>query len=133
MICSNVLERVSDDRAALGNMAALLPDGGRIFLLVPTFMALYGEHDRADHHHRRYIKKSLRETVSPLPLEIDATTTGFPRVLRLVFYVRLMRRQLDEGGIGLYDKMIPLIRTVEKRVRPPFDQTLVAVLRRAAR
>ena len=131
VICSNVLEHIEDDRAALGNMAELLPPGGRVFLLVPAFMALYGEHDRADHHHRRYTKRSLRETVSSLPLEIERNYyMNFPGFFAWFLYVRLMRRQLNEGGIGLYDKVIPVIRGIEKRVKPPFGQTLVAVLRR---
>jgi hypothetical protein len=44
-----------------------------------------------------------------------------------------MRRTLDEGSIGFYDKvMIPRIRRVEERFRAPFGQSLVAVLRTAA-
>src|SRR4051794_10442258 len=50
VLCSNVLEHIEDDRAALGNMARLLPPGSPIFLLVPAFPVLCGEHDRADHH-----------------------------------------------------------------------------------
>src|SRR5439155_3668537 len=63
VFCANVLEHIEDDRAALGNMAALLPRGAPIFLLVPAFPVLYGEHDRADHHFRRYTKRSLRRAV----------------------------------------------------------------------
>src|SRR4051794_2578224 len=70
-ICCNVLEHVEDHRAALTNIADSLVPGSPIFLLVPAFPALYGEHDRADHHFRRYTKRSLRETVEPLPIEIE--------------------------------------------------------------
>jgi SAM-dependent methyltransferase len=130
VICSNVLEHVEDHRAALANMATLLPRGGAIFLLVPAFPALYGEHDRADHHFRRYTKRSLRETVAPLPLEIERDYyMNLPGFFAWFLYVRVMRRRLNEGDIGLYDKLIPAIRAVERRVRPPFGQSLVAVLR----
>lgn len=130
VICSNVLEHVEDDRAALGNMATLLPAGAPIFLLVPAFPMLYGEHDRADHHFRRYTKRSLRETIAPLPIEIESCHyMNLPGFFAWFLYVRLMRRQLDEGGIGLYDRAIPAIMAVEERVRPPFGQSLVALLR----
>lgn len=130
VMCANVLEHIEDDRAALSNMAALLPTGGPIFLLVPAFPVLYGEHDRADHHFRRYTKRSLRDTVAPLPLEIErAYYMNLPGFFAWFLYVRLLSRQLDEGGIGLYDKLIPGIRAVEERVRPPFGQTLVALMR----
>jgi SAM-dependent methyltransferase len=130
VFCSNVLEHIEDDRAALGNMAALLPPGSPIFLLVPAFPVLYGEHDRADHHFRRYTKRSLRRTVEPLPIEIERDYyMNLPGFFAWFLYVRLMRRRLSEEGIGLYDRVIPIIRAAEERVRPPFGQTLVALMR----
>ena len=129
--CVNVLEHVEDHRAALANFAAILPPGAPLFLLVPAFPVLFGEHDRADHHFRRYTRRSLRETIEPLPWRIEQdhylTLPGFFAWLGLV---RLMRRQLDEQKIGLYDRLIPGIRAVEDRVHAPFGQSLVAVLRR---
>lgn len=128
--CVNVLEHVEDDRAALANFAALLPPRSPIFLLVPAFPALYGEHDRADHHFRRYTKRSLRETVAPLPIEVeDSHYLNLPGFFAWFALVRVMRRRLDEQSIGLYDRAIPLIRRAEERVRAPFGQSLVAVLR----
>jgi SAM-dependent methyltransferase len=129
-ICANVLEHVEDHRAALANIGAALRPGSPIFLLVPAFMLLYGEHDRADHHFRRYTKRMLRETVAPLPLEIETSRyMNLPGFFAWLLLVRVMRRTLDEGSIGFYDKLIPAIRAVESRVHPPFGQTLVAVLR----
>jgi hypothetical protein len=107
-----------------------MPNGGTIFLLVPAFPVLYGEHDRADHHFRRYTKRMLRETIEPLPLEIETYYyMNMPGFFAWFLVVRMMRRRLSEEGIGLYDKLIPGIRAVEERVRPPFGQSLVAVMR----
>ena len=130
VVCSNVLEHVEDHRAALANFAASMPNGGKIFLLVPAFPVLYGEHDRADHHFRRYTKRMLRETIEPLPLEIETYYyMNMPGFFAWFLVVRMMRRILSEEGIGLYDKLIPGIRAVEERLRPPFGQSLVAVMR----
>jgi SAM-dependent methyltransferase len=132
-ICANVLEHVEDHRAALSNIAGALAPGAPIFLLVPAFPALYGEHDRADHHFRRYTKRSLRETVAGLPVEIERDYyMNLPGFFAWLLVVRMMRRRLSEEGIGLYDRIVPAIRAVEERVRPPFGQTLVAVLRTAS-
>jgi SAM-dependent methyltransferase len=129
-ICVNVLEHVEDDRAALTNIAGALVPGSAIFLLVPAFQILYGEHDRADHHFRRYTKRSLRRTVDPLPMAIEREHyLNLPGFFAWFTLVRLMRRRLDEQTIGFYDRLIPLIRSVEDRIRPPFGQSLVAVLR----
>ena len=129
-ICANVLEHVEDHQQALRNMAGALRPGSPIFLLVPAFMLLYGEHDRADHHFRRYTKKMLCETVEPLPLEIEsARYMNMPGFFAWLLLVRVMRRTLNEDAIGLYDRIIPVIRAIESRLTPPFGQTLVAVLR----
>jgi SAM-dependent methyltransferase len=129
-ICANVLEHVEDHRQALTNIAGALRPGSPIFLLVPAFPVLYGEHDRADHHFRRYTRRSLRETVEPLAIEIESSRyMNLPGFFAWLLLVRVMRRRLDENAIGLYDRVIPLIRAAEARVRPPFGQTLVAVLR----
>jgi SAM-dependent methyltransferase len=129
-ICSNVLEHVEDHEQALTNHAMNVGTGGRVFLLVPAFMLLYGEHDRADHHFRRYTKSMLRQTVASLPLEIETDYyMNMPGFFAWLLYVRFLRRRLNEEGIGLYDRIIPAIRALESRVKPPFGQTLVAVLR----
>jgi SAM-dependent methyltransferase len=128
-ICSNVLEHVEDHAAALANIAAVLPPQGRLVLFVPAFMALFGEHDRADHHFRRYTKKSLRAVVEPLPLRIVAMRyTNLPGFFAWFLLGRVLRRQLREQDIGFYDRLIPFIRAVEDRVAPPFGQSLFAVL-----
>ena len=54
---------------------------------------------------------------------------NLPGFFAWFLYTRVLRRQLDEGGIGFYDKLIPFIRAVEGRIRPPFGQTLVALMR----
>lgn len=129
-ICSNVLEHIADHRAALRNLAAALAPGSPIFLLVPAFMLLFGEHDRADHHFRRYTKRSLAETVDGLPLHVERSYyMNLPGFFAWLLLGRVLRRPLAEQDVGLYDRLIPAIRAFESRVRPPFGQSLVAVLR----
>jgi SAM-dependent methyltransferase len=129
-VCLNVLEHVKDDRAALANLAAGLPSNAPVFLLVPAFMLLYGEHDRADHHFRRYTKRSLRRTLEGLPLRLELHYyMNMPGFFAWLLVSRVLRRQLGPEGIGYYDRLIPAIRLVEEKVRPPFGQSLVAVLR----
>lgn len=127
---SNVLEHVEDDRAALANIAAVLPPGAPIFLLVPAFMSIYGAHDREDHHFRRYTKRSLAQTIAPLPIRIERQYyMNLPGFFAWYVVGRVLRKPLGDGEVGLYDKIVPAIRWVETRVRPPLGQSLVALLR----
>lgn len=129
-ISSNVLEHVEDDRKALRHVAESLLPGSPIFLLVPAFMCIFGAHDRADHHLRRYTKRSLREMVAPLPVTIERQYyMNFPGFFAWYLLGRVLKKPLGEGEIGLYDKIIPAIRQVEGRIKPPIGQSLVALLR----
>jgi SAM-dependent methyltransferase len=130
VMCSNVLEHVEDDGAALRNLASALPPGAPFFLLVPAFPVLYGVHDRADHHFRRYTKRSLARTVEGVPLEIERMRyLNLPGFFAWFLLGRVLRRQLGSGEIGFYDRLIPAIRAVESRVPVPFGQSLVALMR----
>jgi hypothetical protein len=127
---SNVLEHVEDDRGALRNIASLLPPGAPIYVLVPAFDAIYGAHDEADHHFRRYTKRSFREMVAPLPISVERQYyMNFPGFFAWYVLGRVVKKPLGEGEVGLYDKVIPLIRAIEERVRPPIGQSLVSLLR----
>jgi SAM-dependent methyltransferase len=133
-MCINVLEHIEDDRAALRNFAAVLPPGSPVFLLVPAFQAIYGEHDRADHHFRRYTKRSLRRTLDGLPLEIESQHyMNFPGFFAWFVLGRVLRRQVGSEEVSLYDRIVPAIRGVESRLSPPVGQSLVALLRTTAR
>jgi SAM-dependent methyltransferase len=131
-MCVNVLEHVEEDRTALGNLAAVLPPGGRLFLLVPAFPVLYGKMDEADHHFRRYTKASLRGTVAGLPFAIERlyymNVLGF---FSWFVYGRILRRSfVSENMYSAYDHLVRVLEKVESVVSPPFGQSLVAVLRK---
>jgi SAM-dependent methyltransferase len=130
---SNVLEHIEDDGAALRNVASVLPPESPIFLLVPAFMAIYGAHDKEDHHFRRYTKRSLAKMMASLPITIERQYyMNLPGFFAWYVLGRVMRKPLGQTEVSLYDKLVPLIRAVEARVRPPFGQSLVALLRTTA-
>ncbi|MBU1092078.1 class I SAM-dependent methyltransferase, partial [Patescibacteria group bacterium] len=50
----DVLEHVTDDAKVLQEWKRVLHSGGRLFLSVPAYQGLFGPHDRALGHLRRY-------------------------------------------------------------------------------
>lgn len=64
ILASDVLEHVDDEQAALSAWFALLRPGGLLIALVPAFMALWGPHDEANEHRRRYRLPELRQAVA---------------------------------------------------------------------
>jgi SAM-dependent methyltransferase len=131
IVCLNVLEHVDGHLAALRQMYAVLPDGGRVVLIVPAFESLYGPIDALLGHYRRYSKRSLRRA---------AESAGFvPQQLRYMnsigffgwwFNARILRAtEQTEGQIRFFDsKIVPFLAAMESIVTPPFGQSLFAVL-----
>jgi ubiquinone/menaquinone biosynthesis C-methylase UbiE len=59
----DVLEHLSDDNAALGEVHRILKPGGALVLSVPAYQHLWSAHDEALHHFRRYEKQGLAKVL----------------------------------------------------------------------
>jgi len=132
-VCLNVLEHIEDDRAALAGMAAVLPPGGKIVLIVPAFAMLYGPIDRHLGHHRRYGKTALRRVAEQAGLRVSKlrymNCAGF---FGWWINARLLKLEAQsKAQIRFADRFIfPIASRLESVVPPPFGQSLFAVLER---
>jgi SAM-dependent methyltransferase len=130
VLAVNVLEHIDDDAEALRRMAALVRPGGRVVIWVPGYMQLYGEFDRAVGHVRRYTPATLRDAFTRAglsPVEVKPVN-----LLGGIAWWLTVRR----GGVGeqrprlvrIYDRLVvPTTRFVERRVTPPFGQSVLGV------
>jgi SAM-dependent methyltransferase len=130
-VCINVLEHVADDRAALENMRRALKPGGVIVLLVPAFPALYGPIDRNLGHYRRYTHGTLTQTARDAGLKVRkmhyVNVAGFFGWWINAHLLRIPEQ--SPAQIGFFDRyVVPLLSRIEEGVRPPFGQSLFAVL-----
>lgn len=64
ILLADVLEHLSDERAALARIAALLEPGGVAIFTVPAFPILWSDHDRIAGHFRRYTKDELMKRIN---------------------------------------------------------------------
>lgn len=132
-VCLNVLEHIQDDRKALSNMGSILGPGGVIVLLVPAFAGLYGPIDKNLGHYRRYSRRSLRELGDATGLRVKASyylnSVGF---FGWWANARIFKREAQsESQIKLFDNfVVPFLWAVEGFARPPFGQSLFAVLQK---
>ena len=132
IVCLNVLEHIEDDGAALRNMAAVLPPGSVIVLLLPAFPALYGPIDRNLGHFRRYSTASLKRLAAGAGLAIHKI-----QYMNLIGFfgwwvnARILQREAQSTSqIAVFDKwVVPLMSRLESRLPPPFGQSLLAVLK----
>ncbi len=130
IVCLNVLEHIEQDQTVLERMQQVLPSGGRVVLMIPAFMALYGPIDHHLGHYRRYTRASLIETAARAglrPRDIRyMNTAGF---FGWWLNSKMGRQQQSEAQIATFDNyVVPVMARVEGWVRPPFGQSLFAVL-----
>lgn len=73
----DVLEHLDDPVAALVRARELLRAGGRVFVSVPAFPALWTRHDDLNHHRRRYTRASLAAEAAAAGLTLRWARYGF--------------------------------------------------------
>lgn len=129
ILCSNVLEHVKKDDAALKILFQLLPEGGRLIILVPALNGLYNVLDKELGHFRRYNKAELIQKL---------IRNGF-RICSLEYFnlfgvigwfingTLLRRHFLSTRQIRIFNGMIPLFIWIEKIIPTWVGQSLIAV------
>jgi SAM-dependent methyltransferase len=131
-ICFNVLEHIADDVAALRSIARILVPGGRLLLIVPALPAIFGTIDAVVGHYRRYLPESLRAALERADYRIERMAwMNFFSVLPWFVNNRVLRRREESTSqIRFFDRWIlPCVRWMERRVKPPVGLSLVAVAR----
>lgn len=129
IMCANVLEHVRDDGIALAHMFEILEPGGRLLLLVPAFDFLFGTMDTADNHFRRYTKRVVEERLKVAGFEVEKVYYMNP-VGMLGWFVngRILKRDIvSSSHYSIYNKIVPLLARIERRFKPPFGLSVIAV------
>ncbi len=131
IICLNVLEHIEDDDAALATFARLLEPGGRLVLQVPAMRALYGEIDRAIHHHRRYERGDLVAQLQGHGFAIEeASYFNLPGIAGWYLNSVLLKRRAIPGVQARFaNLLVPWLR-FEQRLRPRHGMALLVVARK---
>ena len=132
ILCMNVLEHIDNDGALLLLIENILEPGGRAVLLVPAFPQVYGPIDKAVGHFRRYTKSSIKEVIGKTSLKIENLFySNFFGLLGWFFNARIRHStSQNDFQIQLFNKIVPLISCIEKRVGCPIGLSLISVSRK---
>jgi SAM-dependent methyltransferase len=132
IVCINVLEHVEDDVAAIAAMADIVVPGGTVAVIVPAHPMLYGPYDRMEGHFRRYTMPRLRGLLTESGLTLTQVHR-FNLLGALGWWVqyRLLRRTIHgQSHFKILQAVLPVMRAIEARIKPPFGLSLVAVAQR---
>jgi SAM-dependent methyltransferase len=134
VVLINVLEHLPDDHRALAELYEALAPNGKMVLWVPAFEALYGSFDHRIGHYRRYRKRELQQQVHSTGFQwVTARYANLPGFFAWWVVVKLLRRTPTGGRLArTYDRFfVPVVRRMERVVRPPFGQSLLVVAQRS--
>jgi SAM-dependent methyltransferase len=97
--CLDVIEHTPDDRRTLAELRRVSEPGGWLLVTVPAYQALWSLHDVANHHFRRYGRRSLRRAAVEAGWEVERVSSFNMLLLPPAAAVRVLqrRRQPDDG------------------------------------
>jgi SAM-dependent methyltransferase len=130
VVAVNVMEHVHDDAAFLRAAERVLAPGGHVCLFVPALPALYGSLDEAFEHCRRYTRAGLEARFVAAGLRpVSIQYMNLPGMVAWWLWAKLLRRRtITARDARTYDRwVVPLVRAVEDRVRPPVGNGLLAI------
>ena len=127
--CVNVLEHIEGDIGALRRMRDMLKPGGRAVMLVPALSCFYGTLDVCVGHHRRYTQETLKTKMQSAGFYIEACCyMNIFGVLTWFLAGRVLKlKKFSEKTCYQLDKIMPLLRWIERGFRLPWGQSLMMV------
>jgi SAM-dependent methyltransferase len=90
----DVLEHISDDRATLATLHSLLVPGGRLYLTVPAYQALWSPHDELLGHYRRYTVGQVRERFEAAGFDIEFASHLFTFLPPIIWLTKALPYRL---------------------------------------
>ncbi len=91
--CLDVLEHTPDDRLTLAELRRVCKPGGFLLITVPAYQALWSLHDEANHHYRRYSRRSLSSAASQAGWSVVRSSSFNSVLLAPAAVVRLAQRR----------------------------------------
>jgi SAM-dependent methyltransferase len=133
VVALNVLEHVEDDVEGLRAASRLVRPDGAVAVFVPAFPFAMSRFDRAIGHHRRYTLATARSAFERAGLELqELRYVNAPGLVAWTVGMRLLGLSPREGPLlRAWDGVVvPPARALERHVRMPFGQSVLAVARR---
>lgn len=88
----DLLEHLDDDIKTLREAYRVCKHGGLLFLTIPAYQFLWGEHDEALHHKRRYIKSEIKKKIEGANFRIKKISYAIVFLFFPILCFRIIRK-----------------------------------------
>lgn len=138
----DVIEHVPDDARALAEISRVLRPGGILVATVPAYQFLWGPHDVALHHQRRYSSAQFRNLVQSGGLQVERHSHLLAALFPLAAAMRLLgRNKKGNQSSATLPRVPPLMNRaliafqgaeleLARRAPLPFGLTIMVVARK---
>ena len=141
VVSLDTIEHVPDDLAATKEIARVLKPGGCFVMNVPAYAWLWGPHDVALMHQRRYTATSVRELMLASGLHVERINYSVFFLFPVVVLMRVVERfqrgpakvRLPKVGNGFNRALVSLMAfeaRLAAKVRLPWGSSVVAIVRK---
>ena len=93
----DVVEHIENDSAFLSALHVLQPGGGRMYITVPAFQALWSQEDQIAGHWRRYTLRSISKLLNQSGYTVEFASYLFEFLILPVLGVRVLPYRLGFG------------------------------------
>lgn len=141
VIALDVFEHIDDDEAAFREAVRVLRPGGVLVLSVPAFKSLWGPHDVALMHFRRYRSSLVRKRLENAGLRVERISYAIFFLFPLVAVIRFFEKrrsgapkaslpELPKWLNGALIRLQALEGALIRRVSLPWGSSVVALARK---
>ncbi|MGK7947871.1 MAG: class I SAM-dependent methyltransferase [Xenococcaceae cyanobacterium] len=129
VVLLDVLEHIENDVEMLARLRDSLKPGGKIIIKVPALNCLYSPMDRSIGHYRRYNKQTLSNTLSQANfLQPSLWYFNLAGILGWWLNGQILGRTTPASAqVDLFNRLVPVLSTIEAKIKPPLGLSLFAV------
>lgn len=135
IVMHDVLEHIEDDYATIQKLKSLMVPSSKSLLIVsvPANQWLFGLHDEALGHFRRYSRKTLRKVIDTQFRTLNIESVGFLGIPAALYFSKVRRIPYPVGKAGLASSLLSLACKIEARVPVPIGSSLLLVAKNFSR
>jgi SAM-dependent methyltransferase len=141
VVTLDTIEHVPNDHAAIAEIARVLEPGGILLMNVPAYQWLWGPHDVALMHQRRYTTKQVRDLLEGQGFQIERLSYHICLLFPFVLLSRLLGKfqrgepeaklpKLPAFAESILKAVQKIEATIIRRFNLPWGSSVVAVARK---